>query len=107
MKFCKLTIFITLLILAKSDIVEIEDLEVNTKLIQIPLNTVTNIKRFVYLNNTSTKNTTKKSGLNYSLTIKSTSNLTQQTNRFHIYLIKSDAIPHFDFINNPAVTKLG
>ena len=40
-------------------------------------------------------------GLNYSLRINNTS--ADTSNRLHIYLTKSDAIPNFDFINNPAV----
>ena len=81
------------------EIIKIKNLQVWYKSKQLPLNTITNINRFVFLNNTLSNS--QISGLNFSLTLNIT--FKNLTNRFHIYLLKSDAIPHFDFINNPAV----
>ena len=64
--------------------------------------------RFIFTNSTSSKGL-KQAEFNYNLTITKShvnnndvsSNSDQET--FHIYLIKSDIIPFFDLLNNPAI----
>jgi len=59
------------------------------------------LKRFVYTNN-SFENTTEKANLSFAFNLEF--NATSLENKsFHIYLIKSDIIPYFDLLNNPAI----
>ena len=80
------------------DIIQLNNMQVTSKLSQIPLNTVTKIKRFVFI---KSPNNIYNSGLNYSFTI--INNSSTLTNILYFYLIKSDSIPNIDFINNPSV----
>ena len=69
------------------------------------MNSVTNIKRFVFLNKTDNYTSEKPlyPGINMSIALKYNSN-TNLKDSFHFYLIKSGGIPNLDIISsNPAV----
>jgi len=62
-----------------------------------------NVKKFVYLNYTLHNNTNQtgfRISLDLNYTISSTHN---DIDVFHIYILRPYSIPHFDFLNNPAV----
>jgi len=65
-----------------------------------------NIKKFVYLNYTL-HNSTNQTGFRINLDLKYTSAPDHNdTDIFHIYILRPYSIPHFDFLNNPAVLNL-
>jgi len=52
------------------------------------------------------ENTTEKANFSFAFNFEynsSSKSLYENTTSFHIYLIKSDIIPHFDLLNNPAI----
>lgn len=69
-------------------------------MLQVSSNSVVSFKRFVYTNYSNTNASVP--SLEYNLSIWHTEqNVTDES--FHIYVIRSDIIPHFDLMTNPAV----
>ncbi len=61
-----------------------------------------NYKRFVFSNYSYDNSTDSQTGFSYNLLINYTNQNTQGES-FHIYMIKSDSLPHSDLLNNPAI----
>lgn len=66
-----------------------------------------NLDRYIFTNTSSLNDTTNLSQFRYDLALrrndKSNWEISSEHNTFHIYLIKSNTIPHFELLNNPAI----
>ena len=72
---------------------------------QLNVNTIKNIKRFVFLNkiNNYTSEQADLPGINMTLSLKYNPRA-NTSDSFHLYIIKSGEIPNFDVVSsNPAV----
>jgi hypothetical protein len=63
---------------------------------------VTNYKRFVFSNYSNDNSTDSQSGFSYNLLLNYT-NQNAEGESFHIYVVKSDSLPHSELLNNPAI----